>query len=323
MTTTHKHIEHGLKTIDAEIQALKELKKHINNSFTQACDLILSCLGRVILIGMGKSGHIASKIAATFASTGTPAFFVHPAEAGHGDFGMITKNDLVIAISNSGNAPEVTALIPMIKLLGVPLVAITSKIDSPLAKGADIVLNLGVTKEACPLNLAPTSSTTATLVLGDALAISLLTAKKFTPEDFAFSHPSGSLGKRLLLKVSHIMKKGEALPIISADASIEDAILQISQKGLGMTLISSDGIKLQGIFTDGDLRRVFAKKLYQPGIAISKLMSTSPKTITTQSMAIEALEIMNAYKITTLVVMDGGRIEGIIHMHDLIKEGIA
>ncbi|WP_119343412.1 KpsF/GutQ family sugar-phosphate isomerase [Facilibium subflavum] len=322
--TNQNHIKHALNTISLEIDALHHLKNNINENFAQACQIILSCQGRVIVIGMGKSGHIASKIAATLASTGTPAFFVHPAEAGHGDFGMITKQDVVIAISNSGSTPELTALTPMIKMLGIPLIAMTSKLNSPLADAADVTLNLGVTKEACPHNLAPTCSTTATLVLGDALAISLLRAKNFTAEDFASSHPSGSLGKRLLLKVKNLMITGDKIPLVHPNATIEQTIMEISSKGLGMSLVSEDGKKILGIFTDGDLRRMFAQEKYKKGIAIKTLMSKSPKTIHEDAMAIEALELMNQHKITSLAAIDDDcHLKGIIHMHDLIREGIA
>ncbi|GGF90030.1 MULTISPECIES: KpsF/GutQ family sugar-phosphate isomerase [Cysteiniphilum] len=324
MSNNHPFAQDALKTIDLEIETLEQLKKHISDDFIAACELILKCQGRVIIIGMGKSGHIASKIAATLASTGTPAFFVHPAEAGHGDFGMITRQDVVIAISNSGSTPELTSLIPMIKRLDIPLIAISSKPQSALAQAADISMNLGVEKEACPHNLAPTSSTTATLVLGDALAIALLNAKNFSAEDFANSHPSGALGKRLLLKVSDLMKTGASLPIVTSQSTLEDAILEISSKGLGMTLISDDNKTLNGIFTDGDLRRIFQQSLYQKGLNIAEVMGKRPKTIIEDAMAIEALSLMNQLKITTLAVLNHqNEIAGIIHMHDLVREGIA
>lgn len=323
MTTTIPYITDALKTISNEIHALHNLKKHIDQSFANACKLIIQCKARVVVIGMGKSGHIASKIAATLASTGTPAFFVHPAEAGHGDFGMITKQDVVLAISNSGTTPELTALIPMIKSLQIPLIAVTSKPGSTLGQNADIVLNIDVKKEACPHNLAPTSSTTATLVLGDALAISLLKARNFSKEDFAFSHPSGALGKRLFLKVSHLKIGGNRLPLVKPTATIEETISEITTKSLGVCLISENGKKLEGIFTDGDLRRIFQNGNYQKGMQIEALMSPAPKMIFEDAMAIDALEIMNQYKITALATVDkNGDLSGIIHMHDLIREGI-
>lgn len=323
-TPRSQHITNALKTITMEISALEKLYHCIDGSFAKACEIILKCQGHVIVIGMGKSGHIASKIAATFASTGTPAFFVHPAEAGHGDFGMITKKDIVIAISNSGNTPELTALAPMIKMLNIPLVAITSKVNSVLAKAADIVLNLGVTTEACPLNLSPTSSTTTALVLGDALAISLLKAKNFTIEDFASSHPNGSLGKKLLLKVKSLMHTGKSIPIISPETSIEETILEVSSKALGICFISCDGKSVDGVFTDGDLRRVFENKSYRKGVKIRRLMTKSPKTIHENVLAIDALEMMNLNKITAIAtVNDDNHLVGVIHMHDLVKAGIA
>ena len=316
----------ALNTFNLEIEALIQLRNIINNdnNFTQACKTLLECKGRVIVIGMGKSGHIASKIAATFASTGTPAFFVHPAEAGHGDFGMITKDDIVVAISNSGSTEELNSLIPLIKKQQIPLIAITSKPHSTLGQSADTTLNLHIDKEACPLNLAPTSSTTATLVLGDALAIALLEAKNFTAEDFAISHPSGSLGKRLLLNVANIMKSKESLPTVAPDATLQETILEITSKGLGVCFITDHKNKLLGVFTDGDLRRVFQNKDFSTSTHIQTLMRTHPKTINKNSKAITALETMNQYKITSLAVTTTeNELIGIIHMHDLVKEGIA
>ena len=323
MSNNSSFINDALHTINLEIESLMSLKKYIDQSFIAACELILKCQGRVIIIGMGKSGHIASKIAATLASTGTPSFFMHPAEAGHGDFGMIMQQDIVIAISNSGSTTELISLIPMIKRLNIPLISISSKPQSALAQAANVSLNLGVNKEACPHNLAPTSSTTATLVLGDALAIVLLNTKNFSAKDFAISHPSGVLGKRLLLKVSDLMKTGSALPMITSQSTLEDAILEISSKGLGMCLVSDDKKTLHGIFTDGDLRRIFQQSLYQKGVKITDVMGKKTKTITDDAMAVDALGIMNQLKITTLAVLSGNEIAGVIHMHDLVREGIA
>lgn len=318
------HIENAIQTIDIEIAALAHLKNQIDDQFAQACNTILKCEGRVIVIGMGKSGHIASKIAATLASTGTPAFFVHPAEAGHGDFGMITRNDVVIAISNSGTTPEVTALIPMIKMLCIPLISITSKPLSILGKNSHVVLNLDNQIEACPHNLAPTCSTTATLVLGDALAIALLKAKNFTPADFAFSHPSGALGKRLLLKVQDIMRSGDAIPSVLPSTQIEQAILEISAKSIGATFVTDADNVLKGVFTDGDLRRLFAQGKFAMGQAIETMMHASPKTIYADTMAISALEKMENYKISALAVIDeSNHLIGVVTMHDLIEQGIA
>lgn len=318
-----EHIENARRTFELEIEALENLKNSIDESFEKACELILTNnQGRVIITGMGKSGQIGKKIAATLASTGTPAFFVHPGEAGHGDFGMITNKDVVIAISNSGNSSEIMGLMPMIKHLNIPVISMTSNNDSMMAKNSHVVLNLGVNKEACPLNLAPTSSTTATLVLGDALAISLLKAKNFSAQDFAFSHPSGALGKKLTLKVENIMLKGDDLPIIKPTDSIRNAILEISKKGLGNTLIAENN-KLLGIFTDGDLRRMFEADKFNSQAPISDVMSKFPKSISSDEMAIAALEKMEKFEITNLAVTDNeNNILGVVTMHDLIKLGL-
>ncbi|ORU24125.1 D-arabinose 5-phosphate isomerase, partial [Francisella tularensis subsp. holarctica] len=253
------HINNAVETFRLEIETLEKLKNSIDENFEKACEIILENnrdKSRVIITGMGKSGHIGKKMAATFASTGTPAFFVHPGEAGHGDFGMITKNDVLIAISNSGTSSEIMGLLPMIKHLDIPIIAITSNPKSILARNSNVTLNLHVDKEACPLNLAPTSSTTATLVLGDALAIALLKAKNFSKKDFAFSHPNGALGRKLILKVENIMRKGNEIPIVKPTDNIRKAILEISDKGVGNTLVAENNTLL-GIFTDGDLRRMF------------------------------------------------------------------
>lgn len=317
------HIENAKKTFELEIQALDILKNNIDNEFEKACEIILkNNLGRVIITGMGKSGHIGKKIAATLSSTGTPAFFVHPGEAGHGDFGMITANDVLIAISNSGNATEIMGLMPMIKHLGIPVISITSNKNSLMTDCSDIILNLHVDKEACPLNLAPTSSTTATLVLGDALAVALLKAKNFSAKDFAFSHPSGALGKKLILKVENIMRTGSEIPIISPSDTIRKAILIISDKGIGNTLIAENN-KLLGVFTDGDLRRIFEADNFNSQIAINKVMSKNPKDIHKDDMAVTALEKMEKFEITSLAVVDDNKnILGIITLHDLVKLGL-
>ena len=323
-TVKSQHIKHALQTIDMEIQALQELRNFVDESFIKTCEKILKCKGHIIVIGIGKSGHIASKIAATFASTGTPAFFIHPAEAGHGDFGMITKKDIVVAISNSGSTPELITLIPMIKILKIPLIMITSKVKSVLAKAADIVLNLGVTREACPLNLTPTNSTTATLVLGDALAMSLIKSRNFTTEDFINYHPSGHLGKKLLLTVKNLMHRGKNIPVVSPVTSLEETILEISLKALGICFISDDTRSIQGVFTDGDFRRILEIAGYKKSTEIRKVMNSSPKTICENAMATDALEIMNFNKITALATVDDKKhLTGVIHMHDLVKAGIA
>ncbi|AJI54210.1 KpsF/GutQ family sugar-phosphate isomerase [Francisella philomiragia] len=317
------HIQNAKRTFELEIQALENLKDSIGDDFKKACDIILNNKqGRVIITGMGKSGQIGKKIAATLASTGTPAFFVHPGEAGHGDFGMITDKDVVVAISNSGNSSEIMGIMPMIKHLGIPVISITSNKNSLMAKNSDVTLDLGVNKEACPLNLAPTSSTTATLVLGDALAIALLKAKNFSARDFAFSHPSGALGRKLILKVENIMRKGNEIPKVKSTDNLRKAILEISDKGIGSTLVVEDN-KLLGIFTDGDLRRMFEAESFNSQKTISEVMSKNPKTVSSDEMAISALEEMERFEITSLAVVDGkNNVEGIITMHDLVKLGL-
>ncbi|MCF6766918.1 KpsF/GutQ family sugar-phosphate isomerase [Thiotrichales bacterium 19S11-10] len=306
-----------------EIDAIQQANKRLGDEFNSACDLILQTKGRVIIIGMGKSGHIGHKIAATFASTGTPSFFIHPAEAAHGDFGMITKDDTIIAISNSGNTDEIINLLPYIKRLDIPLISLTGNKNSTLAQSATINLDTHVDKEACPHNLAPTASTTVTLVLGDALAIALLKARRFSEEDFAFSHPAGTLGKRLLLRVEDLMVKGEKIPKVFANTPLEETILLITQKGLGMTTVIDEGNHLLGIFTDGDLRRIFATDYNMKKTPISEIMISSPKIIHGKELATKALHIMETYKITSLAVTnDKNEVEGVIHMHHLLQSGI-
>ena len=318
-----EHIENAKRTFELEIQALETLKNSIDAEFEKACEIILkNNLGRVIITGMGKSGHIGKKIAATMSSTGTPAFFVHPGEAGHGDFGMITSNDILIAISNSGNATEIMGLMPMIKHLGIPVISITSNNNSLMARCSDVTLNLHVNKEACPLNLAPTSSTTATLVLGDALAIALLKAKNFSAKDFAFSHPSGTLGKKLILKVENIMRTANEVPIISPTDTIRNAILEITHKGIGSTLIAKNN-QLLGVFTDGDLRRIFETDNFKSQIPIDEVMTKNPKTTHKDDMAVIALEKMEKFEITSLAVVDQDKnILGVVTLHDIVKLGL-
>ena len=318
-----EHIENAKRTFELEIQALETLKNSIDAEFEKACEIILkNNLGRVIITGMGKSGHIGKKIAATMSSTGTPAFFVHPGEAGHGDFGMITSNDILIAISNSGNATEIMGLMPMIKHLGIPVISITSNNNSFMARCSDVTLNLHVNKEACPLNLAPTSSTTATLVLGDAIAIALLKAKNFSAQDFAFSHPSGTLGKKLILKVENIMRTANEVPIISPTDTIRNAILEISDKGIGSTLIAKNN-QLLGVFTDGDLRRIFETDNFKSQIPIDEVMTKNPKTTHKDDMAVIALEKMEKFEITSLAVVDqDNNILGVVTLHDIVKLGL-
>ncbi|MCF6765588.1 KpsF/GutQ family sugar-phosphate isomerase [Thiotrichales bacterium 19S3-7] len=317
------YLENACEVFSIEVDAINHVKKNLDQSFSQACEIILNAKGRVIVIGMGKSGHIGNKIAATLASTGTPSFFIHPAEAAHGDFGMITKADIIIAISNSGNTEEIIKLLPLISRLNIPLIAITGNKKSMLAKSATVNLDIHVDKEACPHNLAPTASTTVTLVLGDALAIALLRARGFTEEDFAFSHPAGTLGKRLILRVKDLMKVGQTIPKISPDTLLKDAIIVITEKGLGMTTVVNEQNELLGIFTDGDLRRIFASNLDIKNTLIANVMIKTPKTITENDMATKAVHMMEAYKITSLVVINDKReVLGIIHMHDLLQSGV-
>ena len=323
MNQTRDLIDSAQRTIRLELEAVQELLPRINADFIKACELILSCKGRVVVVGMGKSGHIGNKIAATLASTGTPSFFVHPAEASHGDMGMITKDDIVLALSNSGSTAEIITLLPLIKRLGIRLISMTGNPDSPLAKAADVNLDARVSQEACPLNLAPTSSTTASLVLGDALAIALLEARGFTAEDFAFSHPGGALGRRLLLKVENVMHAGERLPLVSRGTSLRDALLEMTRKGLGMTVIIEANGKLAGIFTDGDLRRTLDKGIDVREASIDQVMTLHGKTARAEMLAAEALKIMEDHKINALVVVDDeDKPVGALNMHDLLRAGV-
>lgn len=309
--------------IHIEQQAIAELLQYIDDKFEQACQLMYHCKGRVIVIGMGKSGHIGGKIAATLASTGTPAFFVHPGEASHGDLGMITSDDVVLTISNSGETHEVLAIIPVIKRIGAKLISMTGNETSTLAQVADTHVCIKVTEEACPLGLAPTSSTTATLVMGDALAVSLLNARGFTADDFALSHPGGSLGKRLLLRLSDIMHKGERLPVVSEHALIKDALVEMSLKGLGMTAIINEESVLQGVFTDGDLRRILDEKIDIHQDKISSVMTQSPSTAQEEMLAAQALKIMEDKKINGLIIVnDSNQPVGAMNMHDLLSSGV-
>ena len=315
-------IESGLRTIKMEVEAVGLLSSRVDQQFSIACETILACQGRVIVTGMGKSGHIGNKIAATLASTGTPAFFVHPGEASHGDLGMITKADVVIAISNSGNTNEIVTLLPLIARLGIPMISMTGDKHSQLAKAACANLDVSVTIEACPLNLAPTTSTTVTLVMGDALAIALLEARGFNAEDFAFSHPSGALGRKLLLRVKDIMHEGDQIPVVTADKTLQDALIEMTQKGLGMTTIMSDDAKLVGIFTDGDLRRIIDLKVDFATTSVSDVMSADPKTIPQNMLAAEALTIMEKASITALIVEEEDHITGVLHLHDILRAGV-
>lgn len=322
MSNTTNFINSAKRTFELELQAIQKLQSNINESFVMACELILNTKGRIVVLGIGKSGHIGKKIAATLASTGTPAFFVHPAEASHGDMGMITKEDTVLAISNSGTTTEIVTLLPLIKRLGIKLITITSNPQSPLSMAADANLDLGVTQEACPLKLAPTSSTTATLVLGDALAIALLEAHGFTAEDFAFSHPGGALGRRLLLKVSDVMHTDQ-LPTINENTMLKEALIKMSHAGLGIALITDEKNNLLGIFTDGDLRRTLDHYSDIGHIIIKQVMTTQSKTVRADMLAAEALKIMDDHKISALPVIDNDKkLIGVLHIHDLTRAGV-
>ena len=304
MSQSSDLIQSAHRTIRLEREAIDTLLGRIDADFVRACELILACKGRVVVVGMGKSGHIGKKVAATLASTGTPAFFVHPAEASHGDMGMITPDDVVLALSNSGSTAEIVTLLPLIKRLGITLISMTGNPQSPLAKAAEANLDARVEHEACPLNLAPTSSTTASLVLGDALAIALLEARGFTAEDFAFSHPGGALGRRLLLKVENIMHGGDSLPRVERGTSLRDALLEMTRKGLGMTAVLETDGRLAGIFTDGDLRRTLDKGVDVRQASIDDVMTAHGKTVRAEMLAAEALKIMDDHKINVLVVVD-------------------
>jgi arabinose-5-phosphate isomerase len=308
------------ETFDIEAAAVLGLKQRTGEAFTRAVEKMLAVRGRVVVMGIGKSGHIARKIAATLASTGTPAMFVHPAEASHGDLGMIKPVDLVLAVSNSGEVDEVTTLLPVIKRLGSTLVAMTGNPNSTLARHADIVLDSGVEKEACPLQLAPTASTTAQLALGDALAVALLDARGFRQEDFARSHPGGALGRKLLTHVADVMRTGDALPRVSASTSFSDMMRTMSGKGLGATAITDADGKVLGIFTDGDLRRLIEKGADMRGMTAGDVMHTKPKTIHPEALAAEAAQVMEQHRITLVLVVDSaGKLAGAINSNDLLR----
>lgn len=315
--------ETALRTISLELEAVAALKDRINKDFDRACSLILACSGRTIVMGIGKSGHIARKIAATLASTGTPAHFVHPAEASHGDIGMITDNDVVIALSNSGTTEEILSILSVLKRKGIPLISLCGKADSPLAERADVNLDASVSKEACPLGLAPTTSTTVALVLGDALAMALLEARGFTAEDFAISHPGGNLGRRLLLKVSDVMHQGDEIPRVNESTNVSETLLEMSAKKLGMTTVVNDRGELSGVFTDGDLRRFLDQKLDLQETRIAQVMTSKFRSIGEQALASEAAKIMQDNEIYSLVVLGSEKqLKGIVTMHDLLKANV-
>ncbi|ENW05796.1 KpsF/GutQ family sugar-phosphate isomerase [Acinetobacter beijerinckii] len=324
MSQTIDFQKSALETLRVEQQALDVLAAQIDHRFDKACEILLQCSGRVVVTGMGKSGHIGRKMAATFASTGTPSFFMHPGEAGHGDLGMLVRGDVLIAISNSGKSDEIMMLMPLIKHLGVPLITISRDEKGPMPQNADVALTLGLVDEACPLGLAPTSSTTATLVLGDALAVALLEARGFTADDFARSHPAGALGKRLLLHVKHLMHTGDELPKVKPETPMNKVLYEISDKRLGLTTVVDENDILLGIFTDGDLRRMIDQQQgFDVNLLVEKVMTKNPLTISQEARAVEALEKMHERKINQFVVVDdANKVIGVISMHDLIQAGV-
>ena len=317
------YLNSAKRTISIESAAVAALTERIDAQFSRACELLLACDGRVVVTGMGKSGHIGKKIAATLASTGTPAMFVHPGEASHGDLGMFTPDDVVLALSNSGETSEIVTILPLFKRINIPLISMTAKPDSNLSRAADANLHIGVEKEACPLNLAPTSSTTTQLVLGDALAIALLEAKGFSEEDFAFSHPGGSLGRRLLLKVENVMHTGADVPSVKAGTLLYDALFEVTQKRLGMTAVLDENGAVIGIFTDGDLRRALDQDVNLKNTPIEQVMTANCTTIKADILAAECLAIMESKKINALLVVDdANKPVGALNMHDLLKAGV-
>ena len=322
MTTDNKLRSSALRTIDIESQSILELKTRIDSAFEGACELIMASPGRVAILGIGKSGHVGRKIAATLASTGTPAVFVHPAEAGHGDLGMITEQDVVVAISNPGTSEEIMTLLPVLKRKGIPLIGLTGATESPLAHECRYVLDVGVKEEACPLGLAPTSSTTAALVMGDALAMALLEARGFTEEDFAISHPGGRLGRKLLVKVEDIMHGGDSIPRVTAHTSLADALVEMSRKGFGMTTVV-EAEELIGVFTDGDLRRCLDAGKDLHATRVADVMSANFKHIAASALAAEAANIMQKSQVYVLIVTDSDhRLSGILKMHDLLQANV-
>ena len=311
------------KVLVIEAQAVTALADRIDELFSRACQLCIDCRGRIVVTGLGKSGHIGNKIAATLASTGSPAFFVHSGEASHGDLGMITGEDLLLAVSNSGETREIITILPLIKRLGIPMITLTGNPDSTLAKAADINLDVSVAVEACPMNLAPTASTTATLAMGDALAVALLESRGFTEEDFARSHPGGTLGRRLLLHVDDLMHTGESIPRVAIGTPLSKGLLEMSRKGLGMTAIVDKDGKLAGVFTDGDLRRSLDNAVDIHTTRIEQVMTENGKTVRADMLAAEAVHLLDAHKITALIVVDeDGKVIGALNIHDLLRAGI-
>ena len=310
------------RALDIEAQAIRALTPRLGAAFARACRICLNCQGRVVVTGMGKSGHVAGKIAATLASTGTPAFFLHPAEAGHGDLGMITRTDAVLALSNSGETPELVLLLPHLKRLGVPLMVLSGRPDSTLGRAATVLLDVAVDEEACPLNLAPTASTTATLAMGDALAVAVLEARGFTEQDFARSHPGGALGRKLLLHVEDLMRTGAAVPRSAPEAPLSAGLLEMSRKGLGMTVVVDAADRVLGVFTDGDLRRALDRQIDVHATDMRSVMTTHGRSIGPKELAAEAVRLMEVHRITALPVVDAGRLVGALNVHDLMRAGV-
>jgi arabinose-5-phosphate isomerase len=313
----------ALAVIDTESRAVSELRGRIDDAFADACGLMLNCKGRVVVLGVGKSGHIGGKIAATLASTGTPAFFVHPAEASHGDLGMITREDVVLALSNSGETEEMKRILPVLKRLGVPIIALTGRPESTLAQHADVHLDVSVHEEACPLGLAPTSSTTVALVMGDALAVSLLQTRGFTRDDFARSHPAGVLGRKLLLHISDIMHTGEDMPRCSPESTVSEAIVEMTRKRLGLSAVVDAELKILGVYTDGDLRRTLDRNLDPHVTRIAEVMTQGARTIRPEALAVEAVGMMQEFRIqAVLVADDSNRLVGVLNFQDLLAAGV-
>ena len=315
-------IDTGKRVLDIESKAISELKNHLDEDFESACNACIQCNGKIIVMGVGKSGHIADKIAATFASTGTPSFFVSPSEALHGDLGMIDQNDIIIALSNSGESQEIIELLPVLKKMKIPIISLTGNNKSKLAKASDSHINVSVKEEACPMNLAPTASTTAALAMGDAIAVALLEKKGFSEEDFAKSHPGGTLGKKLLLSVKDIMHIGDEIPYVSESDKLSTGLIEMSQKALGMTAVINDKNELTGIFTDGDLRRTLEKKVDIENTLMHQVMSKKPLVISPDQLATNAVEILQGKKITSLIVAQKNKIVGALNIHDLFRAGL-
>ncbi len=323
LSTDTDPLDVARRVLDIEARAIQDIAPRLGADFRTACELILNCEGRVVVTGMGKSGHIAGKIAATLASTGTPAFFVHPAEASHGDFGMITRNDVVVLISNSGETNELITLLPLLKRLGIDMITITGNLKSTLADASRVVLDIRVNEEACPLNLAPTASTTAALAMGDALAVALLESRGFTEEDFALSHPGGFLGRQLLLRIEDLMHSGPAVPQVPPDTSVAQGLMEITTKGLGMTAVTDKSNRLLGIFTDGDLRRTLDQEIDLRNTSMRDVMTSNCKTVTPDMLAAEAVHILEQYKINSLVVVnEDNKVVGALNIHDLFRAGV-